>query len=810
MFRVLLGLFCLFLPVTSISFAQAQDQLAGQLIARVLAVGIPGASAVAPIGTFHKGGPIHDKPEFAAFTQPRQILDPRRILVTSHSNFGAPLAQLDAAEGAVLSLDPDGPTMVIPKQFATSGKQAHALDGRVQLFTAQSPEFLNSIHTPGATSAAYPSVSNPIGISINNGFGRLWFSNTPYGPQQIGTESIVDPTGEPLNNAPSKLLGGIFAGNITNRSPQIAPGALSSGGVASALLGMSPDGSKRAVFAVLAADGSVAQAHTEFALDGLAPPATITPITVPAPATAVATMQTRAGMIFNWVPERILYITDPQRNAVVALTLTSDEKIFRVRDNRTFTPPELNVPVDLAPVVSEIANPGFASNTTLAGNSDMYVLNRGNGTIVRMRQDGMVVATRRIALETGDEIGPGRLNGIAVSPDAQRIWVTVSGAIPLYPNEPGVLLEVPAFGSSRASMAEPIKLTSNDVGAENVKLAELGSTLFRKEFGPADGLGPLYNARSCLACHQSPTSGGMGLNGLALVSRIGHIDHGSLEFRLNDGVPVSRDKSIAELGFPCRLTHGPPATANLISLRNASPLYGLGLIEEISDEVILANAASQTGIKGRPNIVRDSQGRESVGRFGWKGDVSNLEQFVAEAFRNEIGITSPLAPQDIAISADNGCGQINPGLDDNGSIIRAVTAYLAALPAPLPEPSMSKTAESYQLGQQLFSSAGCASCHTPRLSSKRGDVALYSDLLLHDMGPSLNDGIIQGDATGAEWRTTPLWGLRLRARFLHDGRAATPAEAILTHDGDGAAAARVFRQLTHDDRKALLVFISIL
>jgi hypothetical protein len=167
MSRVLLGLFCLFLPMSSISFAEAQDQLAGQLTARVLAVGIPGASAVAPIGTFHKGRPIHDKPEFAAFTQPRQILDPRRILVASHSNFGAPLAQLDAAEGAVLSLDPDGPTLVIPKQFATSGKQAHALDGRVQLFTAQSPEFLNRIHTPGATSAAYPSVSNPIGISIN-------------------------------------------------------------------------------------------------------------------------------------------------------------------------------------------------------------------------------------------------------------------------------------------------------------------------------------------------------------------------------------------------------------------------------------------------------------------------------------------------------------------------------------------------------------------------------------------------------------------------------------------------------------------
>jgi CxxC motif-containing protein (DUF1111 family) len=245
----------------------------------------------------------------------------------------------------------------------------------------------------------------------------------------------------------------------------------------------------------------------------------------------------------------------------------------------------------------------------------------------------------------------------------------------------------------------------------------------------------------------------------------------------------------------------------VISLRNATPLYGLGLIEEVADQVILANAASQTGMKGRPNLVKDRLGRKSIGRFGWKGDVANLEQFVADAFRNEIGITSPLAPQDVAIAADSTCGQTRPGLDDDGSIIRAVTANLVALPAPLPERTAAK---SYQQGQQLFSSAGCVSCHTPALLSGRGKVALYSDLLLHDMGPALNDGIVQSSATGAEWRTTPLWGLRLRTRFLHDGRAATPAEAILTHDGEGAAAARAFRQLAHDDRKALLDFLSVL
>jgi CxxC motif-containing protein (DUF1111 family) len=213
---------------------------------------------------------------------------------------------------------------------------------------------------------------------------------------------------------------------------------------------------------------------------------------------------------------------------------------------------------------------------------------------------------------------------------------------------------------------------------------------------------------------------------------------------------------------------------------------------------------------GRPNIVKDRQGRESIGRFGWKADVANLEQFVADAFRNELGITSPLAPQDITTSGDNSCGQTHLGLDDDGSIVRAVTAYLTALPAPTLESSVLKSSKSYHQGQQLFSSAGCVSCHTPTLSSKRGDVALYSDLLLHNMGPALNDGIVQGNATGAEWRTTPLWGLRLRARFLHDGRAATPAEAILSHDGDGAAAAHAFRKLTRDDRNALLVFMSTL
>jgi hypothetical protein len=208
------------------------------------------------------------------------------------------------------------------------------------------------------------------------------------------------------------------------------------------------------VFVVLTADGALAQAHAEFAVDGLAPPGTVSPIPLgPTEGSRV----TRAGIIFNWVPDRILYITDPTRNVVTAVTLTTDDKVFRVKETRHFAPPELDAPVDLAPVVPEVANPGFSSNTTMAGGSDFYVANRGNGTIVRMRQDGVVVAVRRIVLPDGSELGPNRLNGIAVSPDAQKIWVTLSGALPEHSDAPGALLELPVFGPGRAATRDVTK-----------------------------------------------------------------------------------------------------------------------------------------------------------------------------------------------------------------------------------------------------------------------------------------------------------------------------------------------------------------
>jgi hypothetical protein len=439
-------------PATSAETFEPPAAVAPALTGRVVAVGIPGAGAISPVGVFHPGGPIHDKPEFAAFTAPGQVLDPQRILVASTSNFGAPLGQADLAPGAILSIDPrDESLLVVPSDLGATGGQAAAMDGRVQLYTAQSPAFANAVNNPDAATAAFPPASNPTAISLNNAFGRPWFANAPWGVAGMGLETVTDPDGRPLAGAPSKVAGGVFAGQLTNREPeQLLPGDLSSAAVGTALLGKSPDDSGRAVFAVVVGDGSVVQVHVQRGVDGLAPAGTIGALSdagadghEPAPVGVL-----RAGMVFNWVPDRIIYVADPARNAVVALTLADDGEIFRLETVRSIQAPELSMPVDLAPAVPEVVNPAFASNTTLAGGADLYVANRGNGTIVRLSQDGKVVAVRQVEVRGLGPLGPGRLNGLAVSPDAQKIWITVSGEVPGFPGLDGAIIEVPAFGAA--------------------------------------------------------------------------------------------------------------------------------------------------------------------------------------------------------------------------------------------------------------------------------------------------------------------------------------------------------------------------
>jgi hypothetical protein len=418
--------------------ANARPYTLQDLHGRIVANGIAGAGAISAVGVFHSGGPIHDIAAFQRVTEPGAILDPERIFVASTSNFGAPQAST-LPTGSVLSIDPRTiRPFTVPLDFAAGGGQSGAVNGHVRLFSANSPPFANRVHNPSAITAGFPPLSNPTGISLNNAFGRIWVTSMPSGPDGKGLHSILDPDGCPLANAPDRTAGGVFTGTLTNRQAQLVPGDLASAVLATALLGRSPDGSGRAVFASLQANGSIAQIHAAQGVDGLAPPATLTP-------RVTQTASLRAGMLLNWVPNPTLYVSDPVANVIVKLVLRADANVFRVENTARLTSSTFDQPVDLAPVFMEQVSSIFSSNTTLAGGSDLYVLNRGNSTIVRLSQDGSVVAIGRVTLRGGMPIGGGHLNGIATSMDGQKIWVTANDLPPRYSN--GAVIELAAFGN---------------------------------------------------------------------------------------------------------------------------------------------------------------------------------------------------------------------------------------------------------------------------------------------------------------------------------------------------------------------------
>jgi hypothetical protein len=440
---------------TSASVAGEQES-APFIHGRVIAFGIPGASAVSPVGRFLPGSPINSNPDLAALTQPGRVLDPTRIVVGSRSNFGAPKANADQFAGSFLSIDPRGAELAVPPTFANAGNQASALGGAVQMYSAQSPNWLNGIYNPLAVTADQPGVANPLGMSINNAFGRLWPANAPYGLEGPGSSSITDPDGRPLKGAPNPRTGGVYFGDLTGRQPaQVIPGALSQAAVGTALLGRSPDGTGRAVFAVVVADGSIVQEHTEKALDGIAPPGTVQPLAnrswpdhdVGHPERRVLP---RLGAIVNYAPHFTLYVSQPFDDSVKAIMLTTGgpagNEVFMPGTTRVIRSSAFDQPLDLAPVQIETAHPDHASNTTVQPNTDLYICNRGNSTIVRMRQDGTVVAVRQVRAGEGEgSLGQARLNGIATSPDGSRIWVTYVGKLPGSSDRQGGVLELPAF-----------------------------------------------------------------------------------------------------------------------------------------------------------------------------------------------------------------------------------------------------------------------------------------------------------------------------------------------------------------------------
>jgi hypothetical protein len=748
--------------------------------ARVVASGIPGAGAIQRVGPFHRGSPVRDDPTMIPFAQPGQVLDSTRIFVASTSNFGAPLARPNEPEGSILSIDVSGEPVVVPPRFAEEDGQASTLGGRVRLYTAQSPAFLNAFNNPQAATADLPATSLPRGISFNIAFGRPWFANAPNGAGGDGTITVVNPDGRPIPGPPlfSPVAGGVFAGNLTNRDASTTHG-LTGASLATALLGRSPDGSTRAVFVSVQADGSVQQVHVEKGVDGMAPPGSITPLTVVDRATAESAERHvvgRVGVAFNWVPTFNLFVTDPKASRLLVLDLTDDGTFFVAAPARYLTSWAFDIPIDIAPTIPEFAAGNFSSQTTLGGGADLYVLNRGNNTIVRIDQQGLPKAIREIR---PDRTIPGfRAAGIAVSPEGRTIYVTATA-----PDGQGFVLTMDAFGAG--PVTDNMVARAADAGAND--LASLGRDIFTRPLGIPDLLGPHFNGRSCVECHNLPTAGGASADA-ASEFKFARVQGGEAE--------VARKHSIRELGGRCPLPPGVPAGAATVSPRHAMTLLGNGLIDSIQNRDWFPLIAAQPPeIRGRINFQPDGR----PGKFGWKARFPFLVEFMGDAFRTEQGLTNPLELNDFV----SGCVADRVRSEIDGIPLTAVTAFVNTLDPPDPSPACRASD-----GAALFTSIGCAGCHIPSIPSEGKQAWLFSDLALHDMGPRLADGLEEAGASGSEFRTMPLWRVSERVRHLHDGRATSIEGAILEHGGQAEPARNAFEALSSTDRRALLDFLN--
>jgi CxxC motif-containing protein (DUF1111 family) len=396
----------------------------------------------------------------------------------------------------------------------------------------------------------------------------------------------------------------------------------------------------------------------------------------------------------------------------------------------------------------------------------------------------------------------------------------------------GILLFSPPVAAPRPAppvVAPPPSPTSVDFSPDGFGLPQAGLTAlqladfmdgqddFKHAETAATGLGPIYNNVSCAACHSSPSVGGASD---LRVTRYGRSVNGVF-----DPLTAKGGTLLHEFTTIAALKEVIPASANVISERQTPPLYGLGLIEAIADATIIANVAAPKppGVQGRVALVPDLvAGTLRVGRFGWKAQHATLLDFSADAYSNEMGITNLLFPDD---NAPNGKTALllkydpaHPIEDEfdpvtNNSGIEKVTDYMRMLAAPPRGPSTPSSLR----GERVFASVGCASCHTPSMTTGPSDLAcldhrpvpLYSDLLVHDMG-RLGDGIAQADAGTREMRTAPLWGLRASGPYLHDGRAQTIDEAIRAHDGEAAGIQARYLRLSPNDRSDLLNFLRTL
>jgi CxxC motif-containing protein (DUF1111 family) len=342
-----------------------------------------------------------------------------------------------------------------------------------------------------------------------------------------------------------------------------------------------------------------------------------------------------------------------------------------------------------------------------------------------------------------------------------------------------------------------------------------GKDEFEEEDGVDEGLGPVFNDTSCAACHLNPSTGG---DSDVVETRFGTITDNHFDPLAQLGGSLIQSQGVGPLGSCNFGGESVPAEATIVAGRKTTPLFGLGLVDAVPDKVYQLLATLQRNVSpstaGRVNIVQDATtGRPAVGKFGWKAQVPSLAHFSGDAYLNEMGITSPFFPNENCPQGD--CALIttcDPATepDNDGTAVQAFTDFMTFL-APPPRGPITRQVLA---GERVFLRIGCANCHLPTFVTGPNPVRAlnkvtfhpYSDFLLHDMG-ELGDGIEQSNAKGRDMRTAPLWGLRVRNTFLHDGSQGTPEGAILAHAGQGLASRNRFNTLGATEAAALIEFL---
>ncbi len=366
------------------------------------------------------------------------------------------------------------------------------------------------------------------------------------------------------------------------------------------------------------------------------------------------------------------------------------------------------------------------------------------------------------------------------------------------------------------------------------------------------GLGPLFNSNSCINCHVSDGRGQGGTNeamlfrissegenefggpkpistyGTQLQNKaiVGYQPEGNVTINYSEIEGTYPDGTSYSLRNPDYILNGNLGNDVLLSPRVAPSVFGLGLLEAVSDENIIAMSdeydSNQDGISGKVNYVWNVKDkRNEVGKFGWKANAPNLLQQTAAAYNQDIGITSPYFPLESCYGSNN-CDTLNDDPEISQDILNDVVLYVQTLAVPA---RRNYNNADVKLGKSLFNQLGCNSCHVTKLETgthselvelSNQTIHPYTDLLLHDMGKGLADNRPDFKAAGSEWKTPALWGIGLieivngHSSFLHDGRARSLEEAILWHDGEGKQSKDKFMNLNITERKALIKFLKSL